>query len=336
MSFDLEGTFDSVKDKAEGLFDTAHAETKEFHEKFISEKLPDCGKYGDAATFAAELIPGVGEYNAIREGDWKAFAIAAGVDIGAIAAGAFTFGAGYAVVKGGSAVAKAGVKAAVKEVAEVSTKKVTKEVIEKGTEKVTREVVETGTEKAIVKASGAGTEKLSREAIETGAERSGNEAVVDGTEKRAKEITETGTEKKILEVGEKIDKTRFPEYMDKVEKITKREIPQNQKELIEKALKENDFKKLSPGDTIASRGEFHSIKNKLIKEWEEHTGQKWPRYTEKVYNTKGEVIKEVGDPHDAHHVIEVTTSGPHEWWNIHPASIDEHKIINGLTRDFFR
>ena len=132
-----------------------------------------------------------------------------------------------------------------------------------------------------------------------------------------------------MKVGEKIDKTKFPEYMDDIEKITKREIQPQQKELIEKALKENDFAKLSPEDTFASRVKFNNMKDGLIKEWEKHTGETWPRYAEDVVNDAGTVIRKAGDPFDAHHIIEVTTNGPHEWWNIHPAGFPgEHKMIH--------
>ena len=283
----------------EGTKETAefvHEKTNEFHENYVSKAVPDLGKYGDAARFAAEMVPGVAEYNAINEGDWKAFAIAAGIDAGAIAAGALTAGTGYAAVKGGSAAAKAGVKVATKEVAEAGAKKAAKEIAEEGIEKAAKETLETGIEKG------------AKEAAETGFEKA---------------------EKAALKVGEKIDKTKFPEYMDDIEKITKREIQPQQKELIEKALKENDFAKLSPEDTFASRVKFNNMKDGLIKEWEKHTGETWPRYAEDVVNDAGTVIRKAGDPFDAHHIIEVTTNGPHEWWNIHPAGFPgEHKMIH--------
>ena len=128
MNLDLGNAWDSIKDGTKEVTEVAHAKTSEFHENYVSKVLPDCGKYGDAAKFAAEMVPGVSEYNAIVDGDWTAFAIAAGIDIGAIAIGAFTAGAGYDAVKGGSTVAKTGAKVAVKEVAEAGATKVVKEV----------------------------------------------------------------------------------------------------------------------------------------------------------------------------------------------------------------
>lgn len=63
--------------------------------------------------------------------------------------------------------------------------------------------------------------------------------------------------------------------------------------------------------------------------WEEKTGQEWPKYSEDVLNEAGEVIRTAGQPYDAHHIIELSTSGPNEWWNLHPASFPgEHQ--NGI------
>ena len=102
MDFDLGKTLDSIKDGTKEVTEVTHEKTRAFHENYVSKVLPDCGKYGDAAKFVAEMAPGVSEYNAIVDGDWTAFAIAAGIDIGAVAIGAFTAGAGYAAVKGGT------------------------------------------------------------------------------------------------------------------------------------------------------------------------------------------------------------------------------------------
>ena len=149
MNLDLGNAWDSIKDGTKEVTEVAHAKTSEFHENYVSKVLPDCGKYGDVAKFAAEMVPGVSEYNAIVDGDWTGFVIAAGIDIGAVAIGAFTAGAGYAAVKGGSTVAKTGAKVAVKEVAEAGAKKVVKEVAEEGAEKVVKEAAEAGAKKAV-------------------------------------------------------------------------------------------------------------------------------------------------------------------------------------------
>ena len=192
MSLDLVNTIDIVKEGTKEVAETAQKKTSEFHENYVSKVLPDCGKYGDAAQFAAEMIPGVSEYNAIREGDWQGFAIAAGIDVVSVAVGTVTLGTGYAAVKGSSVVAKAGAKKAVKEVAEAGTKKAVKEAAEAGVKKMAKEVAEAGTEKAVKEAAEAGAEKAAKEAAETGAK------------KVAKEVTETGVEKVTREVDEAV------------------------------------------------------------------------------------------------------------------------------------
>ena len=167
MKFDLNNAWDSIKDGISETAEFAHEKTSEFHENYITKITPDFGKYGDAAKFAAEMVPGVSEYNAIKDGDWQAFAIAAGIDIAAVAIGAFTAGAGYAAVKGGTTVAKAGVKVAAKEVAEAGAKKLVKEAAEAGTKKIVKEVVEEGVEKVAKETVEAGVENLAKEADET-------------------------------------------------------------------------------------------------------------------------------------------------------------------------
>ena len=195
MNLDLGNAWDSIKDGTKEVTEVAHAKTSEFHESYVSKVLPDCGKYGDAAKFAAEMVPGVSEYNAIVDGDWTAFAIAAGIDIGAIAIGAFTAGAGYAAVKGGSTVAKTGAKVAVKEVAEAGATKVVKEVAEEGAEKVVKEAAEAGAKKAVKEVAEESVEKVVKETVETGAEKVTKEVAEESVEKVAKEASEKGTEK---------------------------------------------------------------------------------------------------------------------------------------------
>ena len=190
MDINLGKTFDSIVDGTKEVAEVTHEKTSAFHEAYVSKVLPDCGKYGDAAKFVAEMAPGVAEYNAIVDGDWTSFAIAAGIDIGAVAIGAFTAGAGYAAVKGGSTVAKAGAKVAVKEVAEEGTEKVVKEVAEEGAEKVVKDTVETGAEKVAKEFVEESVEKVAKEATEKGTEKIAKEAVSEGTEKATKELAE--------------------------------------------------------------------------------------------------------------------------------------------------
>lgn len=146
MAFDIsnvnEPISEGVKTAGEGIKsagDNVEKKTKELHEKYVSKVTPDMGKYGGLSKSAAEMIPGVSSYNAIREGDWTGAAIAAGVDVGSIALGAVTGGVAYGAIKGGTIAAKAGVKVATKEVAEAGARKSIKE----GSKKITKEVSET-------------------------------------------------------------------------------------------------------------------------------------------------------------------------------------------------
>lgn len=138
MNMDLKQTFDSVKDGTREVAELSHEKANAFHETYVTKILPDCGKYGDQAKFLAEMLPGIEEYNALVDGDWNAFVLATGIDIGILVASAFTAGAAYAVAKGGSTVAKTGTKLAVKEIAEAGAKKAVKE----GVEKTVRETAE--------------------------------------------------------------------------------------------------------------------------------------------------------------------------------------------------
>lgn len=328
MDFDLGKTLDSIKDGTKEVAKVTHEKTNAFHENYVSKVLPDCGKYGDAAKFVAEMAPGVSEYNAIVDGDWTAFAIAAGIDIGAVAIGAFTAGAGYAAVKGGTTVAKTGAKVAVKEVAEAGAKKVFKEVAEESVEKIVKEVAEESVEKVV------------REAVEGGAQKVVKEVAEEGVEKTTKETAEKVATKGVKEVGEKIDKKLVPEYLQEVEKITNREIKPQQMEKLQKALKEQDFAKLDPEKSKLHRKLFDNAKDRLIDEWEKNTGDKWPVYAQDVLNDAGEVIRKAGQRFDAHHLIESSFGGPNAWWNLHPAAFpSEHQArihaVNSLANLIF-
>ena len=185
MKIDVGTKLDSFMDTTKEVAETAHKKTRELHENYVSKVIPDLGKYGDAAKFAAEMAPGVAEYNALVDGDWQEFAIAAGIDIAAVGVGAVTAGAGYGAVKGGSVVAKAGAKAvtkkAVKEVAEAGTKKLLKETAEATTEKVVKEAAEAGGEKLVKETLSTGMEKATKEIAE-------NAAKLDNIEKKAVQI----------------------------------------------------------------------------------------------------------------------------------------------------
>jgi hypothetical protein len=121
------------------------------------------------------------------------------------------------------------------------------------------------------------------------------------------------------------------DYLKQIASITGRKIHPKQLAKIKEALRNGEFTKLSKEATAASRAEFNKVKDKLIKDWEKETGQKWPRYEKDILSKKGEVYLKKGDAYDAHHIIENTHGGPHEWWNIHPASnpIEHQAGIHG-------
>ncbi|TDL79289.1 transposase [Peribacillus frigoritolerans] len=125
----------------------------------------------------------------------------------------------------------------------------------------------------------------------------------------------------------KIDFDLIKKYIRDVESRTGRELPKNQIEKLKEALRNKDYKKMTPIETAKHRAKFDKMKNKVIKEWEENTGQKWPVYSENVISEKtGKIIRKQGDMYDAHHVIENTFGGEHDWWNIHPAKFpNEHQ-----------
>jgi hypothetical protein len=124
-----------------------------------------------------------------------------------------------------------------------------------------------------------------------------------------------------------IDSELIKKYIKDIETRTGRKLPKNQIEKLKEALRNKEYKKLSPKDTAKHRAEFDKNKDKIIVEWEEETGQKWPTYDKDVVSEKtGKVIRKKGDKYDAHHIIENTYGGEHEWWNIHPAKFpDEHQ-----------
>ncbi|WP_144556338.1 T7SS effector LXG polymorphic toxin [Bacillus pumilus] len=127
--------------------------------------------------------------------------------------------------------------------------------------------------------------------------------------------------------GNKIDSDTIKKYVRDIEGRTGRELPKNQIDHLKAALRNKEYSKMSPIETAKHRAKFDSVKNKVIKEWERNTGQKWPVYNENIISGKtGKVIRKKGDKYDAHHIIENTFGGEHEWWNMHPAKFpNEHQ-----------
>jgi hypothetical protein len=109
------------------------------------------------------------------------------------------------------------------------------------------------------------------------------------------------------------------QYKKEVETLTGLAVHPKQVAEIKKALRAKKYAKLTEQETAKSRKAFNNVKNSLIERWEKETGQNWPRYDQDVLSKKGKPYIKKGDKYDAHHLIENTYGGEHEWWNIHPA-----------------
>lgn len=123
----------------------------------------------------------------------------------------------------------------------------------------------------------------------------------------------------------------FREYIDDIERITGTPMLDKQRKLIEQAVKNNKYMKLSPEQSKAHRKEYNKNKKDIIAEWERQTGQKWKRYTEPVYSKNGKLVRDVGALYDCHHIIHSSYGGNNEWWNMVELSFpDQHQ--NGVHR----
>ncbi|MEC0303038.1 ribonuclease YeeF family protein [Terribacillus saccharophilus] len=147
-----------------------------------------------------------------------------------------------------------------------------------------------------------------------------SKSAVKSTSKTSKSVTD-------VKNARKIDSTTIRNYIRDVENRTGRKLPKNQTDKLKDALRNKEYKKMSPVETVKHRASFNKVRENIIKEWEEKTGQSWPVYNEDVISKKtGKVIRNKGDKYDAHHIIENTFGGEHEWWNIHPAKFpNEHQ-----------
>ncbi|UHH07494.1 ribonuclease YxiD [Bacillus subtilis] len=160
-----------------------------------------------------------------------------------------------------------------------------------------------------------------------------NKLINDGKKaKKASEVKNVAKDKgkianDVSGSANKINSDLIKKYARDIEQRTGRELPKNQIDKLKEALRNKEYKKMSPIETAKHRTKFDKVKNKVIKEWEENTGQKWPVYKENVVSEKtGKIIRKKGDKYDAHHIIENTFGGEHEWWNMHPAKFpNEHQ-----------
>ncbi|WP_062518903.1 HNH endonuclease [Paenibacillus jilunlii] len=130
-----------------------------------------------------------------------------------------------------------------------------------------------------------------------------------------------------LEIEVEFDSKLARSYIKDIETRTGRKLPKVQLDRLKDALRNKKYTKKSAKQTAKNRKEFDKVRDEVIKEWESKTGQKWPTYEEDIISENtGKVIRKKGDKYDAHHIIENSFGGEHEWWNMHPAKFpDEHQ-----------
>ncbi|WP_246140806.1 HNH/ENDO VII family nuclease [Bacillus marasmi] len=155
MEIDLVKTLDAVGDGVKNGGEVAHKSMENFHKNYMSKIAPKDGKFGDSTKFVAEMVPGVSEYNAVREGDWKAFAIAGGIDVAMI---------GVTVATGGLAT---GAAVGVKVGTEVG-KTAVKTVMREGTEAVAKKAIKEGNEAVLEKTAHEGVEAIAKKTFKEG------------------------------------------------------------------------------------------------------------------------------------------------------------------------
>ncbi|MCD4486098.1 hypothetical protein LQR31_16620, partial [Chromobacterium vaccinii] len=120
--------------------------------------------------------------------------------------------------------------------------------------------------------------------------------------------------------------SRSRAYVRDIEAQTGTPLTEVQRNLLADDIRVNEYSRLSPAESARHRAEFNRVKNDLISEWESNTGQTWPTYADPVLSKNGTTLRRVGQPYDAHHVIESSYGGPNKWWNIHPARFpDQHQ-----------
>jgi hypothetical protein len=331
MDFDFDKAVDKVGEGLKGTADKAVDVAKDVNKKYVSKVTPNLGKYGDVAKMGAEMVPGVSEYNALVAGDLKAAAIAAGVDVAAVAAGALTGGAGAVGVKGAAAVGKAGLKAGAREAVESSVKKAAEEGAEKATKGTVENTIKTGGDKVVeehlIKNSDDVKNSVAKTLDKDTKESTTNSDRTSVAEKRGR-----------VEVGTKMKTELVPEYLKEIETITKLKISDVQRKALLQDLKNGEFAKLGPEGVVASSKKFTKLRDTMIADWEKHTGQTWPTYAEDVLSADGKIIHKAGDRYDAHHIIEKSFGGPNSWENIHPAAGPlEHQqgIHLGVAKEVF-
>lgn len=121
------------------------------------------------------------------------------------------------------------------------------------------------------------------------------------------------------------------QYVQHMETITELKLHPTQTEKLKEALRSTKFEKLSKEAADAHRDIFDKVTADLRREWETHTGQKWPVYDQNYPSADGtRLLRRAGQPYDAHHIIQSNHAGPNEWWNLQPMHfLEEHTKIHG-------
>ncbi len=115
-------------------------------------------------------------------------------------------------------------------------------------------------------------------------------------------------------------------YLREIEQITGRPLHTEQRLLLKQSLQEKPYVKLNLQASEKHRDLFDSHRLKLIKKWEEKTGDTWPTYKYDIKGKEGKIVKRAGSKYDAHEIIPNEYGGPLTWYNIHPARFpDQHQ-----------
>ncbi|TYZ27076.1 hypothetical protein FZ041_12700, partial [Selenomonas caprae] len=118
-----------------------------------------------------------------------------------------------------------------------------------------------------------------------------------------------------------ISRKDWEAYLNDIEKCTNRKISKEQKELLEKYLKDHDVSQ--PIDKAVKNkidAEFNKNKKHLRNKWAEKNGIDYPVYTQEQINSNPKYRNRIaGEAYDLHHIIPRAYGGPNEWWNMIPA-----------------
>ncbi|UCV08556.1 hemagglutinin repeat-containing protein [Dechloromonas denitrificans] len=116
-------------------------------------------------------------------------------------------------------------------------------------------------------------------------------------------------------------------YADDIEALTGYRLSETQRAALADEMRTgNHVLTLTSAENAVVRNDFNNQRSKLITEWEQQTGQKWPQVT--VIRNGQPVIQNA----PAHHVIPVQNNGPTTWWNITPAPQPGHTTLHAPGR----